>query len=86
VKLALLLSNLRRWTARPERPMTPREVQEAVSVGAVVKVYFDRHVETILVISLDPDGILGRPISAATGETAAEFWLAYNQISRIEKV
>jgi hypothetical protein len=66
--------------------MTPSEVRAAVAIGALVKVFFDRHTETVLVISIDPDGILCRPVSARFGESGAEFWLAYQQISRIEKV
>lgn len=63
--------------------MTPHEVQAIVSAGAVVKVFFDKHTETVLIVSVDPDGILCRPLS---GEAAAEFWLAHGQISRIEKI
>jgi hypothetical protein len=48
-----------------------------------VKVFFDSHTETVLVLSIDSDGMLCRP---ASGETAAEFWLAYDQITRIERL
>jgi hypothetical protein len=66
--------------------MTSHEVQAAVSVGSVVKVFFDRYKETVLIVSVDPDGILCRPLSAGSGEAATEFWLAHSQISRIEDV
>jgi hypothetical protein len=51
-----------------------------------VKVFFDTHTETVLVLSIDSDGMLCRPISAGPSGTAAEFWLAYDQISQIEPV
>ena len=63
--------------------MTPGEVRAVVNVGAVVKVFFDKYEETIRILSVDPDGILCMPVS---GGAAAEFWLAYDQISRIEKI
>jgi hypothetical protein len=66
--------------------MTPRDIQSILNVGAVVKVFFDRHTEIVLVLSIDPDGMLCRPVSAGTGGTSAEFWLAYDQISQIDKV
>ena len=66
--------------------MTPRDASAALSIGAVVKVFFDSHEETVLVASIDSDGILCRPVSARADESAPEFWLAYVQISRIEKV
>jgi hypothetical protein len=66
--------------------MTASEVRAAATVGAVVKVFFDRHTETVLILSIDSDGILCRPASARSGESGAEFWLAYQQISRIEKL
>jgi len=64
--------------------MTPQDIQSIVSAGTVAKVSFDSHTETVLILSLDPDGMLCRPASAGPGETAAEFWLAYDQISQIE--
>lgn len=66
--------------------MTPGEVRAALSPGTVVKVFFDRHTETVLVISIDSDGVLCRPVSAGSGANGAEFWLAYSQISQVEKV
>jgi hypothetical protein len=66
--------------------MTPGEVRAALAIGARVKVFFDRHTETVLIISIDSDGILCRPVSAGSGETGTEFWIAYQQISRIEKL
>lgn len=66
--------------------MTPREARAALSIGAVVKVFFDKHTETVLIVSIDSDGVLCRPVSAGPGEGASEFWLAYNQISLVEKV
>jgi len=66
--------------------MTPHEVRLTLNAGGVVKVFFDTHTETVRVISADSDGVLCQPVSAQSGETAAEFWLAYNQISRVEKV
>jgi hypothetical protein len=66
--------------------MTPDEIRLALNVGGVVKVFFDTHNETVIVISADSDGILCQPVTVQSGETAAEFWLAYNQISRVEKV
>ena len=66
--------------------MTPQDIQSVLSTGSVVKVFFDTHTETVLVLSIDSDGMLCRPVSAGPGGTAAEFWLAYDQISQIEPV
>jgi hypothetical protein len=66
--------------------MTPGEVRAALNPGTVVKVFFDRHTETVVVVSIDSDGVLCRPVSAGSGGNSAEFWLAYSQISQVEKV
>lgn len=66
--------------------MTPQDIQSILNAGSVVKVFFDTHTEIVLVLSIDSDGMLCRPVSAGPSGTAAEFWLAYDQISQIEPV
>jgi hypothetical protein len=66
--------------------MTPQDIQSVLKAGAVVKVLFDSHTETVFVVSIDPDGMLCRPVAAGVTGAAGEFWLAYDQISQIEPV
>jgi hypothetical protein len=66
--------------------MTPDEVRAALSPGTVVKVYFDTHADTVFIVSIDSDGVLCRPVSARTSGSGTEFWLAYSQISQVEKL
>jgi hypothetical protein len=64
--------------------MTPQDIQSVLKAGTAVKVFFDSHIEVVFVISIDPDGMLCRPVAAGLTGAAGEFWLAYDQISQIE--
>jgi len=63
--------------------MTQDEIQAELqaNVGKAVKIAFDRHTETVLVISVDPDGFVCRAFPLKQSEPAAEFWLAYKEVS-----
>jgi len=67
--------------------MTQQEIRGVLqaNIGRKVKVAFGNHTETVLVISGDPDGFLCRAFSAGLAEPAAEFWLAYKEVSEVEK-
>ncbi|MBV8069748.1 MAG: hypothetical protein JO270_07585 [Acidobacteriaceae bacterium] len=40
--------------------------------------------ETVLVLSVDPDGFICRPAYPDPNESAPEFWVAYKEVSGIE--
>ena len=65
--------------------MTQQEIRAVLqaNIGRNVKVAFGNHTETVLVISGDPDGFVCRAVSP--GEPDAEFWLAYKEVSEVEK-
>jgi hypothetical protein len=60
-----------------------RAVLEA-NIGKRVKVAFDNHAETVLLISADPDGVLCRAFRPGQSDPETEFWVAYREISMVE--
>ena len=66
--------------------MTRQEIQAALqaNIGKKVKVAFGNHTQTVLVMSGDPDGFLCRSFCDDVKEPAAEFWLAYKEVSEVE--
>ena len=67
--------------------MTRQNIEAALraNIGVSVKIWFDGHTETVVVISVDSDGLLCRAVSAEATDITAEFWLAYKEISRVER-
>jgi len=67
--------------------MTQHEIEAALhaNIGKKVRVAFDNHTETVLVLSADPDGFLCRAYSVGQSEPAPEFWLAYKEVSTVER-
>lgn len=55
------------------------------SVGKAVKVTFGGYTENVIVLSVDSDGFVCRSVAADPDEPAAEFWLAYKEVSGIEQ-
>jgi hypothetical protein len=67
--------------------MTQQEIQTALqaNIGKKVKVAFDSHAETVVVISADPDGFLCRACPVGLRQPTAEFWLAYKEVSNVDR-
>lgn len=64
-----------------EQSEIERKLRE--SVGDIVVVTFGGHTETVFICSVDPDGFLCRPQSASPGDTSAEFWIPYDEVTSI---
>lgn len=53
------------------------------SVGSLTTVTFGGHTETVLVVSVDPDGFICRLLSVDQKASETEFWLAYSEVSGV---
>jgi len=66
--------------------MTQEEIRAVLqaNIGEKLKITFDNHAETVLVVSADPDGVLCRAYRPGQVDPETEFWLAYIEVSMIE--
>ena len=54
------------------------------NIGKAVRITFGGYTENVIVLSVDSDGFLCRGAAAGQDEPAAEFWLAYKEVSELE--
>lgn len=62
--------------------MLKAELQD--SVGKQIKVTLGDHTDTVLILSVDPDGFICKSTHADPHEAAPEFWVAYKEVSGVE--
>ena len=53
--------------------------------GQTVNVAFGGHTETVIVVSVDPDGFVCRAQSPPGDENSAEFWISFEEISAVRE-
>lgn len=56
------------------------------NLGKTINVTYDFHTERVIVLSVDRDGFVCRPLEAASGDGAEEFWLSYADVVKVEAV
>jgi hypothetical protein len=56
------------------------------NIGKIVRVTYNVHSEAVLVMSVDRDGFICKPLSPDLNESTAEFWLAYEDVADLEFV
>jgi hypothetical protein len=54
------------------------------SVGKRIKVTLGGQTDTVLIVAVDPDGFICRPMHPDPQEASPEFWVAYKEVSGIE--
>jgi hypothetical protein len=65
-----------------QETMLKAELEE--SIGKCVKVTLGGQTDTVLVLSVDPDGFICKSTNPDPYESAPEFWVAYTEVSGIE--
>lgn len=56
------------------------------NIGKTVRVTYNVHSEAVVVMSVDRDGFICKPLLSDPTESTAEFWLAYEDVADLELI
>jgi len=55
-------------------------------IGKTLRLIISNRATEVLVVAVDPDGVLCRAPSAPESETGTEFWVSYDDIDSVNRI